>query len=182
MVEISLLSATQTREHYNELVDIYQAAFAEPPFHETLPDFMNFAGRLSYHLKGQNFRCAVARPAPDQPLVGFCYGYPGYPGSWFYDLVSLRIPAERLREYLSDYFELAELAVHPQWQRQGIGGKLHDALLAGLPHQTACLSTPQVECQALYLYRSRGWETLATQIDLPGTTLKYQVLGKKLAT
>jgi GNAT superfamily N-acetyltransferase len=180
MMQFALLSASQTRPLFSQLIDIYQAVFSEPPFHETLPDFLNFTGRLSYHSKKAGFRCAVAWPKPGQPIAGFAYGYSGYPDSWFYDLVSIRLPSKTIQEYLSDYFEFAELALLPAWQDQGLGGQLHDTLLAGLPHRTACLSTAQAETRALNLYHSRGWETLVTNIDVPGTGLKYQAMGKKL--
>ena len=180
MMQFALLSASQTRPLFSQLIDIYQAVFSGPPFHETLPDFLNFSGRLSYHSKKAGFRCAVAWPEPGQPIVGFAYGYSGYPGSWFYDLVSTRLPRETVREYMSDYFEFAELALLPDWQDQGLGGQLHDTLLGELPQRTACLSTVQIETRASRLYRNRGWKTLVTNIDLPGTILKYQVMGKKL--
>ncbi len=179
MIQYSLLTASQTRPLFSQLIDIYQAVFSGPPFHETLPDFLNFSGRLSYHSKKEGFRCAVAWQEPGQP-VGFAYGYSGYPGSWFYDLVSTRLPRETVQEYMSDYFEFAELALLPDWQNQGLGGQLHDRLLEGLAQRSACLSTVQVETRALHLYHNRGWKTLLTHIELPGTILKYQVMGKKL--
>ena len=180
MIQFDLLSASQTRPFFSQLIDIYQAAFSEPPFHESLPDFLNFAGRLSYHAKMAGFRCAVAWPEPGQPISGFAYGYSGFRGSWFYDLVSIHLPNETIQEYLSDYFEFAEMGLLPALQAQGLGGQLHDTLLSGLAQRTACLSTVQVETRALNLYRNRGWKTLVTNIDLPGTVLKYQVMGKKL--
>lgn len=179
-MQFSLLNADQTRPLFSQLIDIYQAVFSGPPFHETLPDFLNFAGRLSYHAKKDGFRCAVAWPESGQPVAGFAYGYSGHPGSWFYDLIFPRLPAPVRQEYLSDYFEFAEMALLPDYHDQGWGGQLHDTLLAGLPQQTACLSTVQVETRALQLYRKRGWKPLLTQIDLPGTILKYQIMGKKL--
>jgi GNAT superfamily N-acetyltransferase len=180
MMQFSLLNADQTRPFFGQIIDIYQAAFSEAPYHETLPDFLNFAGRLSYHAKKDGFRCAVAWPDPAQPVVGFAYGYAGHPDSWFYDLVAARLPGPVRQEYLSDYFEYAEMALLPDYHNQGIGGRLHDTLLAGLTQQTACLSTAQIETRALHLYLKRGWKPLLTNIDLPGTILKYQVMGKKL--
>jgi len=180
MMQFSLLNAHQARPLFSQLIDIYQAVFSGPPFHESLPDYLNFAGRLSYHARQAGFRCAVAWPEPDAPVVGFAYGYPGHVGSWFYDLVSARLPAAVVQEYLSDYFEFAEMGLLPDWQNQGLGGKLHDSLLSGLSQRTACLCTPQVETRALHLYLKRGWKPLLTNLPLPGTILKYQIMGKKL--
>lgn len=61
--------------------------------------------------------------------------------------------------WLTDCFEFAEIAVDPKAQGQGIGGRLHDCLLADLSHRTAILSTSQEGTAALRLFRKRGWKT-----------------------
>ncbi len=180
MVELQLLSPSQTSPLFDPLVDIYQAVFSLPPYNETLADFFNFTGRLSYHAHQPGFRCVVALPAPGKPPVGFAYGYPGQSGTWFYDLVSPLLSMELKNLYLSDYFEFAELAVLPDWQRQGLGSRLHDTLLAGLSQRTACLATTDVETNARRLYRSRGWVTLLERLVLPDIELKFAILGKRL--
>jgi len=181
MLDFVLLTADQTRPFFGTLVDIYEKAFAQPPFNETFPDFFNFAGRLSYHARQPGFRCALARPAGQAPPVGFVYGYNGQGGSWFYKMAAQHLPPALLNEYLSDTFEFAELALLPAWQRHGAGGRLHDLLLDGLPQRTACLMTAEMETHALHLYLKRGWSTLARGIELPGTPLRYQMMGKRLA-
>jgi GNAT superfamily N-acetyltransferase len=182
MIELQLLSNEQTRPFFDRLIDIYQFTFSQPPYHETLPDFFNFAGRLSYHAHQPGFRCVIACPDLTQPPVGFVYGYPGQKNSWFYNLAVKRLSPEMVREYLSNYFEFAELAVLPEWQGQGLGGRLHNAILAGLPQSTACLATPDIETPALHLYHRRSWISLVHGIDFANTTLKYQLMGKKLVT
>ena len=181
MIELELLDAAQTRPLFSELIDIYQAAFSQPPYYETLPDFLNFAGRLSYHANQPGFRCVIARRAPGWPVAGFAYGYAGTTTSWFYQLATGRLAPEQIADFLSDFFEFAELAVQPDLQDQGLGGELHDALLAGLKNRTALLATPEVETRALYLYRKRGWQHLAGGIALPGTAMRYQIMAKWLA-
>jgi GNAT superfamily N-acetyltransferase len=180
MAELQLLNADQTRIYFNRLIDIYQAVFSLPPYHETLPDTFNFAGRLSYHCRQPGFRCAILLPAKEQPAAGFAYGYRGQPGTWLYNLAASRLPASRLTEYFGDCFEFAELALLPAWHGRGLGGMLHDALLDGLPYRSTCLSTTEVETNAMHLYHNRGWIYLAGGIHLPGTPLKYQIMGKML--
>jgi GNAT superfamily N-acetyltransferase len=180
MVEIQLLTAAQTRPLFDQLVDIYQAAFSQAPYYETLPDFLSFIGRLSYHARHEGFRSAVARPAPGQAVVGFGYGFPGRPGSWLYDLVYPRLEPDLRARYLSDFFEFAELAVLPDWQGQGLGGRLHDALLADLNFHSACLATPDVDTRARRLYQHRAWIPLLGGFDLPGSPLKFEIMGKEL--
>jgi GNAT superfamily N-acetyltransferase len=180
MMQFSLLNAQQTRPYFSQLIDIYQAVFSGPPYHESLPDFLNFAGRLSFHARQAGFRCVLAWSEPGEPVAGFAYGYTGYPESMFYDLVSSHLPAAIRQEYLSDYFEFAEMALLPAYHNQGWGSRLHDTLLAGLSQRSACLTTTQVETRALQLYLKRGWKPLLTQLELPGTILKFQVMGKIL--
>ena len=88
MVELQLLSASQTRSLFDPLVDIYQAVFSQPPYNETFPDFFNFTGRLAYHAHQPGFRCVVALPAPGRAAGRFRIriSWPGrLPGSmtWF---------------------------------------------------------------------------------------------------
>jgi GNAT superfamily N-acetyltransferase len=180
MVELQLLTAAQTRPLFDQLVDIYQAAFSQAPYYETLPDFLNFIGRLSYHARHEGFRCVIARPAPGQAVVGFGYGFPGRPGSWLYDLVYPRLAPDLRDRYLSDFFEFAELAVLPDRQGQGLGGRLHDTLLAGLNFHSACLATPEVDTRARRLYQHRAWIPLLGGFDLPGSSLKFEIMGKEL--
>jgi GNAT superfamily N-acetyltransferase len=181
MPDIDLLNADQTRPLIDEIIEVYQAAFSPAPYSETTPDFWNFAGRLSFYTQQPGFRCAVARPPGAERIVGFVFGYSGLTGSWFYNLALKHVSASLMGEYLDDFFEFAEFGLLPAWQRQGIGGRLHDTLLAGLGQRTACLLTPQVETNALHLYLKRGWVPLARAIELPNTPLPHQIMGLKLA-
>lgn len=177
MPDFEVLSAAQARPFFDRLIDIYQAVFSQPPFEETLPDFMNFAGRLSYHAHQRGFRCVLVRPPGQPEPVGYAYGFDGQRGSWFYQLAARQLAPDLRSTYLNDYFEFAELALLPAWQGQGLGGRLHDLLLAGVPQRVALLSTAEAETQALQLYHKRGWRPLARQIELPGIPLRYQILG-----
>ncbi len=180
MVEIQLLSGEQTRSFSDQLVDIYQAAFAQAPYYETLPDFLSFIGRLSYHARQDGFRCAAALSTADRALIGFSYGFPGRRGSWLYDLVAPHLAPDQRARYLSDFFEFAELAVLPAWQGLGLGSQLHDALLSGLDYRSACLATADADTPARRLYLGRGWVALLNGLAMPGTELKFEILGKEL--
>jgi ribosomal protein S18 acetylase RimI-like enzyme len=84
------------------------------------------------------------------------------------------------QRWLTDTFELVELAVAPHAQGRGIGSRLHDTLLADLPHQAAVLSTIQSETVALKLYRKRGWTVLLENFFFPGTSKPYIIMGLTL--
>ncbi|MEW6047961.1 MAG: GNAT family N-acetyltransferase, partial [Bacillota bacterium] len=133
---------------------------------------------LLSHADRDGFRCVVAflHEAP----VGFAYGYTGRRGQWWTEQVARHLDGAKAREWLGDHFELVELHVHPSYQGQGIGGRLHDRLLEGLPHRRALLSTRQGPTVAVAMYRSRGWELVAGPIRFDGTDHPYLIFGKRL--
>lgn len=125
-------------------------------------------------LSRAGFRLATAREAGR--LVGFAWGYTGGRGQHWSDLVADSLPAAVAASWLGGHFELVELAVLEGFRRRGIGGRLHDVLLDGLPHRRALLATSDDESDpAVLLYRARGWETLGRLAD------GVQVLGRRLS-
>ncbi|WP_372492658.1 GNAT family N-acetyltransferase [Microbacterium aurugineum] len=78
--------------------------------------------------------------------------------------------------WVGGHFEFVELAVTPEARGRGIGGQLHDALLANLDHRRALLATSSSQDDpAVRLYSSRGWVSLATYGD------NRQVMGRVLS-
>jgi ribosomal protein S18 acetylase RimI-like enzyme len=166
----------------DELVAVYRAAFAPPLHHVSDEDAARFGGEiLPRHAGRAGFRCRVAREAPGGPVVGFAYGYTSAPGQWWHDLVARALGADLAERWLGGAFEFVELAVAPAAQGRGLGGRLHDALLAGLPHRTAVLSTRDAETPAVRLYRGRGWTPLLTGYRFPGGGDHWLVLGRVLS-
>jgi hypothetical protein len=79
-------------------------------------------------------------------------------------------------DWVGGHFEFVELAVHPVDRGHGTGGRVHDTLLAGLPHQRALLGTADDPTSpAVRMYRSRGWRRLGKQSP------SDQVMGKILS-
>jgi predicted kinase/GNAT superfamily N-acetyltransferase len=147
-----------------QLRDVYAAAFGAPGYDEASSAAEEFAARtLPLHATRDGFRCAVARTAED--VVGFAYGYTGHRGQWWSDRVATLAPAAVTREWLGGHFEVVELAVAPAAQRQGIGTRLHDRLLHGLPHPRALLTTYRDDRPAPRLYRRLGWRLLVSGLD-----------------
>jgi GNAT superfamily N-acetyltransferase len=154
------------------VVDVYRAAFA--PYGEDDEAVTGFAERsLPRHLARDGFRCVAA--VDGDTLLGFGYGYTGARGQYWTDRVSRLAPPDVVDRWIGGHFEFVELAVQPDRQGQGIGGALHDALMADLPHRHALLSTWQQDTPARQLYLHRGWRALA---ELPDATL----MGKTLRT
>ncbi len=62
--------------------------------------------------------------------------------------------------WVGGHFEFVELAVLPEARGHGLGGRLHDVLLEGVPKERAMLSTDNGDSPAVRLYSARGWRKL----------------------
>jgi ribosomal protein S18 acetylase RimI-like enzyme len=132
------------------------------------------------HLERDGFRF-VAEHDESRQLAGIAYGYTGAAGQWWHDLVSAAMDeAARSRWLPPGHFEFVELAVRPDLRRHGLGGRLHDALLAGLDAPTAVLSTEVANEPAIGLYRGRGWEVVVPEIDFGPDFPPFLVMGREL--
>ena len=173
------VSAEVFLEREAAIVDVYRAAFSPPPYRKSENEVRQFRGVLERHAARQGFRCRLAQPER-RPLAGFAYGYTARQGLWWYDIVVAQMDEEMKREWLDDPFEFVELAVRPEMQGRGLGGRLHDALLAGLPHSSALLSTLDAETAAWHLYRGRGWRVLLDDFRFPNVPRPYVIMGLRL--
>lgn len=179
-VEIVGLPATELGPVIEQILHVYGAAFALPPYNRDASQTQAFAGTLMRHLANDDFRCCVAREDGNGRILGFTYGYTGRPGQWWYDVVAAAMEPRVVEQWLDGGFEFVELAVLPEAQGRGLGGRLHDALLDGQPHRAATLSTIQYETAALGLYRKRGWVKLLQGVVFPNVPEPYLVMGLDL--
>jgi ribosomal protein S18 acetylase RimI-like enzyme len=151
------------------LFDVYRRAFGASGYDEPESSAVRFRDeQLPVHATREGFRCAVARGCGS--VVGFAYGYTGRRGQWWTDHVVEHAPVEIATTWLDGHFELVELAVDPAEQGRGYGVALHDALLGGLPHDRALLTTYCDDRPAPRLYRRLGWELLVEGV-FPGSDL-----------
>lgn len=124
------------------------------------------------HRSRAGFRLVTAREGDE--LRGFAWGYTGERGQYWPDFISREV-GSRVDGWIGGHFEFVELAVVPTARGRGIGRRLHDALLAGQPHERALLATSaSPDDPAVRLYSSRGWISLATYGD------DRQVMGRML--
>jgi len=179
-VEVRLISASQALALKDSIVAAYLAAFSLPPYSKTFAEAQDFAFRFPRHVAREDFRCLVAQEARNSPVLGFAYGYACREGQWWRDQVYPALQPAARAEWLSDALEFVELAVVPEAQGRGLGRKLHNSLLEGVPHRTAVLSTLQAETTGLILYRQHGWITLLEKFRFPGVIQPYLILGKHL--
>jgi ribosomal protein S18 acetylase RimI-like enzyme len=134
---------------------------------------------LPRHAERDGFRAVIER-TPTGGLAGFAYGYRGGPGQWWHDLVAAALGSREAERWLRPgHFEFVELHVRPDLWGRGIGGRLHDALLAREPGP-AVLSTQRDNDRALGLYRRRGWSVIVPDIDFGAGYPPFCVLGKVL--
>ena len=161
------------------LVGIYNLTMQPPE---------QLAGRraiMERHAGHPAFRAVVATAGgEDDQVIAFCYGFAGAVGQWWHDVVraGLRVAAgsQVATAWLADSLEIAEVHVHPEFQRRGIGRAMLLSLTAGCPHRTALLSTPESAAPARRLYRVLGFAELLTGFSFPGNGPPYVVMGAVL--
>ena len=175
MVAIEHWSPAEIEVARAEILALFAAAFEMPRDEAIL-----FVNAIPVHARRRAFRFVAARDEMTGRLLGFVYGYTSEPGQWYHDTVRAALGPALAAQWLADTFEFTEFAVLPEAQRRGIGGRLHDTILAGLPHRTALLSTYQGETAALRLYRRRGWQTLLGDYVFPGGERVYVLMGLEL--
>ena len=160
-------------------MDVYRQAFAEPPNNEDEASVREFAGRFPPHVERPGFRFVAAMDAEGE-LVGFAYGHTGGPQYWWFQTVTAAMePAIRDR-WLSDYFEVLEVAVRPGWQGQGVGARAFDALLRGLPNRTVALSTLDAPSPARTMYERRGFKPILTRFRFGPGEPEFTVMARDL--
>jgi ribosomal protein S18 acetylase RimI-like enzyme len=138
-----------------------------------------FAEILPRHVGRRGFRFLGARE--NGRLAGFAYGYEGGSGEWWHDRVAAALdPVARYEWLAPNHFEFVELMVAPELEGRGIGGRLHDELLAGARGPTAVLSTQKSNERARRFYGRRGWETIVGDMDFGEGFEPFVVLGKRL--
>ena len=128
-----------------------------------------------------------ASPGPGgrpRDVIAFAYGFHGGSGQWWHDLVRSALISRSGHgaaiEWLDDSFEVAEVHVHPEYQRRGIGRRLLYRLTGGRAERTAVLSTMDTNSPARRLYRSLGFTDLLTGYRFSGAPVPYAVMGAAL--
>ncbi len=167
-----------------ELAQIYRQAFSGPPYFKPSEELESFTDEATEHSSRPGFQSVAAfengpSGPPGQP-VGFTYGYQLLPNYWWYQQVQPHLARFQQADWLQDSFELTQMAVLPEYQGQGIGGRLHDRLLANLPYSHGLLSTLFGETNASALYRRRGWQVLLEPFEFSEVPRPYRIMGQDL--
>lgn len=148
----------------DQLAEVYADAFAELPYRATLAKARQWASEgLVRHLGYPAFGLVTAERAGR--VLGFGYGLLGAEDQWFTQTVRARVPADVAERWLGGHGELVELAVRAEARGEGVGGRLHDAVVDDLRHagaRTALLVATVGAAPARAMYLGRGWQDIAT--------------------
>ena len=165
-------------ELVDQVVEVWSAAHGLSSASATRREFGTT--RIPRHARREGFRF-VGAFAPGERLVGFVYGYTGAPGQWWHDKVAAGLDAEARATWLAPpHFELTEIAVDPPYQGRGVGSRLHDAVLEGLPFERALLSALADNGPVLDFYARRGWQVLLDELRFEPGRPVFSILGKEL--
>jgi ribosomal protein S18 acetylase RimI-like enzyme len=166
---IRLAAYTQQSPLLDEALRIYARVWPERDPEVARETFTRYAGYA-------DFRGFVAFVGDEPAGVG--YGARSVSGIPWHDLVGPRLGADH--PALQSAFRIVELAVVEEHQGQGIGGRLHDLVLASQPCPRALISTNVTNQRARGIYERRGWYYLHESFDVPDDPHRYVIMAKEL--
>lgn len=164
-----LVAMSLQGEAFEAVVRLFCAAFPGS-------DPLAVAAQFRRHAGYPGYRGLVALEG--ETPVGLAYGYTSLPGQPYHDKLRAGLGPGLSERWLTDCFEFVELGVAPARRRAGIGRRLHDALLARLPHATSVLTTQVSNTAARRLYAGKGWQVLLEPFW--PDRLPYVIMGRDL--
>ncbi|MBB6453248.1 ribosomal protein S18 acetylase RimI-like enzyme [Salirhabdus euzebyi] len=112
-------------------------------------------------------------------LIGFAYGYTTLPGQYYNGLLRDTLEDKLADKWLSDCFELVELAVLSTERNKGYGKHLASKLVEGVTNKTAVLTTQMNNEIARNLYEKLNWEVVYKPF-YPDKNNAFVIMGKKI--
>ncbi|NUS08749.1 MAG: GNAT family N-acetyltransferase [Nonomuraea sp.] len=155
-MKLERLTGAETPARAGDLVKLYRAAFAEPPWNEDGWGAAAFAERLAADVRRPGFVAVLADDGGE--LAGFGTAWrteSPFPEGRAYGRVRAAL-GEEVETRLVGALEVDELAVGPHARGQGLGGRILDLLCDGAD---ACwlLTSPRAD-SAVRLYGRLGWQ------------------------
>ncbi|MCM2393631.1 GNAT family N-acetyltransferase [Streptomyces albipurpureus] len=138
--EFQRYDGTAAKEITDELIDVYATVYDTPAYTDN-PFFSvgSFRDRLEAAFPTEGFETVTARL--NGRIVGYVHGAT-LPADkpWWTSLGSRRPPSLSQLANEGNVFWLRELMVLPQAQRQGLGRKIHDSIIATRPETITTLT------------------------------------------
>ncbi|WP_370270900.1 N-acetyltransferase family protein [Streptomyces sp. V4I8] len=150
------------------LLDVHADAYADRIHEEFVQRFPWFVD----HWGGrEGFACVIAYAGGE--AVGFTYGSPSEPGrEWWREYLD-HAPAD------PSTFAVSELMLRPKWRKQGLGERLHSALLDERPEALAVLTVDTKRPKLQALYEGWGYRKVGERQPFPDSPL-YAVMLRNL--
>jgi ribosomal protein S18 acetylase RimI-like enzyme len=146
------------------LLDVHAAAYADradDPFVQRFPWFVD---HWSSH---PGFLCVIGYDGPEP--IGYAYGAPANPGrEWWRDYLD---PAPED----PSTFAVSELMLKPEWRKQGLGERLHAALLHDREEALAVLTVDIKRPRLQAMYESWGYRKVGERQPFPDSPI-YAVM------
>jgi ribosomal protein S18 acetylase RimI-like enzyme len=174
-VEIADLSTHKVSKQLGDLVSVYEAMYAMPAGAGE-----GFRPFLIDHSEREGFRLCAAFDCGSGTVVGFAYGFTGYPGQLWRDELAEAVGSDMATEWLTGHFEFAEFGVAPEVRRYGIGTRIYEALFEGLTHERAILTVREENQPARRFYAKHRWSVLHTGFFSAAGRGPYLLMGKLL--
>lgn len=150
---------------------VYAGVWPERDRDEARENFTRYAGYAGF--------IGLVAYDGDEP-VGVAYGATSQLGVWWHDKAAAGLGADH--PALQDAWRLVELAVVDAHRGRGIGGELHDRLLAAQPNARALVCTAVHNTHARDIYERRGWRYVAESFDFPGEPHPYVIMAREVAS
>ncbi|MEV5414122.1 GNAT family N-acetyltransferase [Thermopolyspora sp. NPDC052614] len=129
MLDLQVCDRNAVAAMFNEFVDVYAEVYGVPPYADD-PFFSveTFADRLRATIELDGFEAVIAKVGGQ--LAGYVYG-PKLPATqpWWVALAEARPKAVDEAVWNGQVFWLRELMVCESFRSQGLGRRLHDAIL-----------------------------------------------------
>lgn len=156
----------------NNMAQLYCKVFEKTNFTEMIE-------RIKRHIEYADFKGIVAINKENE-VVGFTYGYRSLEGQYYNQLMRKSLNFGQIEQWLEDCFEFVELAVHPQYQNEGLGTRLHNELLEGISNRTSILTTQINNKKGRSLYKRLDWVDVLEPFHPSENDVPYVIMGKYL--
>lgn len=161
-------------------VEVYAAAFGQPPYFETADRAEELRDRLDRYQTRNGFVVPVLRDSGGQ-VQGFALAVTAHPGDWWRERAAAALDRAQAYRWLGNAcLEVVHVAVHPDCQRRGYGRHLMRVLETGSGAGTGALSCHPQAIGAQQLYLSEGWQVLTRNFRTTPGQLGYWLMAKDL--